>query len=135
MAAFGHNKPFAEQKCWPGVIDLICGVNAWHCDRNIVGFLPRCRITLGDGGKSGFRRACAHETREMAARELALNLSVYHRSAAIHNPEYRKNARLSCARVMVADAPAGGLQRGRGLLDALSSTFPNQYAAVIAADK
>src|SRR5439155_19410367 len=83
------NKAFAAQKYNPGCVDLIYGVNAAHCTRDVVGFLHQCHITLADGGRLVFAERVRMKAYEMPPRELALNLSLYHRTAAISNPGYR----------------------------------------------
>jgi hypothetical protein len=65
-------------------------------------------------------------------RELTLNLSAYHLSAAIRNPVY-PDARLSFTRALATRLQLAGFRKSRVLprVDALSDTYPSQYAAVV----
>ena len=83
------NEPFWPQKIAPSSVDLIYAVNAAHVARDIVAMLKECRRTLRPGGRVAFAERVRFNDGEMAPRELALNLSIYHRTAAIRNPEYR----------------------------------------------
>jgi SAM-dependent methyltransferase len=83
------NEPFWPQKVPPGSVDLIYAVNAAHVARDIVAMLKECRRTLRPGGRVLFAERVRFNEGEMAPRELSLNLSIYHRTAAIRNSEYR----------------------------------------------
>lgn len=83
------NKPFDRQKIPPHSADLIYGVNAAHIGRNTVSVLQRCRQTLKPGGLVVFAERVRQSGREMAPRELVLNLSQYHRTAAQLDCRYR----------------------------------------------
>jgi SAM-dependent methyltransferase len=131
------NKPFASQKISAESLDLIYGVNSAHVARDIVGFLRECRTTLREGGRLVFAERVRLRPLEMAPRELTLNLSTYHRTAAIRNPEYRPmHAYLSPAGWLRALELAGF---SSAILepnfDALSAVFPDQYASVVVAQK
>jgi SAM-dependent methyltransferase len=131
------NKPFAAQKFAPQCVDLVYGVNAAHCTRDIVEFLRQCRMTLRDGGKAVFAERVRMKPREMAPRELALNLSIYHRTAANRNSEYRPMHGYLTAKNWLRALELAGFSRAEVYpdLDALAPTLGNQYAAVIVADK
>lgn len=83
------NNSFEKQKVFPESVDLIYGVNAAHVAKDIVGFLRECYIALRSGGQVVFAERVRLDPRMMAPRELTLNLSVYHRTAALLSPEYR----------------------------------------------
>jgi SAM-dependent methyltransferase len=131
------NKAFAEQNCNPGSADLIYGVNAAHCVRDIVGFLRQCHSTLSDGGKVVFAERVRMNNCEMAPRELTLNLSLYHRTAAIRNPEYRPAHGYLTAKGWLRAADLAGFSEATVYpdLEMLEASFPDQYAAVIVAEK
>ena len=83
------NKPFGDQKIQEESVDIIYGVNAAHVAKDIVDFLGQCKRSLRPGGRIVFAERVRAHPMEMAPRELALNLSTYHRTAAKLNPEYR----------------------------------------------
>jgi SAM-dependent methyltransferase len=83
------NKPFDDQKIQEDSVDIIYGVNAAHVVKNILEFLGQCKRSLRPGGRIVFAERVRAHPMEMAPRELALNLSIYHRTAAKLNPEYR----------------------------------------------
>lgn len=129
------NKPFAEQKIQAETVDLIYGVNAAHIARHTVGFIEACRRTLKPGGAIVFSERVRMKDREMAPREITLNLSRYHRTAAIRDPGFRPaHAYLSVANWLRAFELAG--------IDdvdiwpdiaSIADRFPDQYAAVVVA--
>ena len=131
------NKAFAAQKYNPGCVDLIYGVNAAHCTRDVVGFLHQCHITLADGGKVVFAERVRMKAYEMAPRELTLNLSLYHRTAAISNPEYRPTHGYLTPKGWLRAAELAGFRQATVYpdLDVLGGSSPDQYAAVIVAEK
>lgn len=129
------NKPFAQQKIQPGTADLIYGVNAAHIARHTVRFLEECRHALRPGGTIVFSERVRMKDREMASREITLNLSRYHRTAAIRDPGFRPaHAYLSVANWLRAFELAG-----IGDVDiwpdiaSIADHFPDQYAAVVVA--
>lgn len=76
------NDPMPRQKIPVGEIDVIYGVNAAHVAKDLVGFLRGCRAVLRPGGRVVFSERVRWIPDGMAPRELALNLSIYHRTAA-----------------------------------------------------
>ena len=76
------NEPISAQKFPVGEIDIIYAVNAAHVAKDIVGFLRGCREVLRPGGRVAFSERVRWIPDGMAPRELALNLSIYHRTAA-----------------------------------------------------
>lgn len=76
------NDPMGDAKIPVGDIDVIYGVNAAHVAKDIVGFLRSCRDVLRPGGRVAFSERIRWIPDGMAPRELALNLSIYHRTAA-----------------------------------------------------
>jgi len=76
------NEPMHSQKIPVGDIDVIYGVNAAHVAKDIVGFLRGCKEVLRPGGRVAFSERVRWIPDGMAPRELALNLSIYHRTAA-----------------------------------------------------
>lgn len=129
------NKPFAQQKIQPGTADLIYGVNAAHIAGHTVRFIEECRRALKPGGVIVFSERVRMKDREMAPREITLNLSRYHRTAAIRDPGFRPaHAYLSVDNWLRAFELAG--------IDdvdiwpdiaSISDHFPDQYAAVVVA--
>ena len=73
----------------------------------------------------------------MAPRELTLNLSAYHRTAAIRNPVYRPMHAYLSPEHWLRALTLAGFRKSRVLprVDALSDTFPSQYAAVVVGEK
>lgn len=76
------NDPMGDAKIPAGDIDVIYGVNAAHVAKDIVGFLRSCKSVLRPGGRVAFSERIRWIPDGMAPRELALNLSIYHRTAA-----------------------------------------------------
>lgn len=129
------NKPFAGQKIPPASVDLVYGVNAAHIARHTVNFIRECKQALRPGGFIVFSERVRMKDREMAPREITLNLSRYHRTAAIRDPEFRPaHAYLSIANWRRAFELAG-IDDVEVWPDIRSMTqsFPDQYAAVIVA--
>lgn len=129
------NKPFADQKIQPGTADLIYGVNAAHIARHTVRFIEECKQALKPGGAIVFSERVRMKDREMAPREIALNLSRYHRTAAIRDPGFRPaHAYLSVANWLRAFGLAG-IDNVEIWPDipAMTDRFPDQYAAVVVA--
>lgn len=133
---FDLNKPFEEQKIAPESVDLVYAVNAAHVAKDMVGFLQGCRAALKPGGLVVFAERVRLELLEMAPRELTLNLSIYHRSAA-EKAEYRPMHCYLAPENWTECFARAGFATTHILpdLDALAATFPDQYAAVVIAQK
>lgn len=129
------NKPFAQQKIQPGTADLIYGVNAAHIASHTVRFIEECRRALKPGGAIVFSERVRMKDREMASREITLNLSRYHRTAAIRDPGFRPaHAYLSVANWLRAFELAGiGDVDIWPDITSIADHFPDQYAAVVVA--
>lgn len=131
------NKPLTEQKIVPESVDLIFAINAAHVAKDIVAFLEQCRICLRPGGRVVFGERVREDPRMMAPRELALNLSIYHRTAAEKNASYRPahcyltrdnwHEVLDRAGLEHIDTPPDP--------EALGAILPDAYAAVVTAVK
>jgi SAM-dependent methyltransferase len=76
------NEPINAEKFPVGELDVIYAVNAAHVAKDIVGFLRGCKEALRPGGRVAFSERIRWIPDGMAPRELALNLSIYHRTAA-----------------------------------------------------
>lgn len=133
---FDLNEPFAAQKIEPGSVDLVYAVNTAHVAKDIVGFLRRCHEALRPGGSVVFAERVRMRGHEMAPRELTLNLSRYHRSAAEPAPYRPMHCYLAPAHWHDVIGRAG-FSRCDVLpeLDALAVDFPEQYAAVVVGTK
>ena len=83
------NKDWAAQRIEADSTDLIYGVNAAHIAMHTVDFLIECKRALRPGGTIVFSERLRRHPSDMAPREIVLNLSSYHRTAAIRHPEYR----------------------------------------------
>jgi SAM-dependent methyltransferase len=131
------NRPFAEQKIAAESVDLIYGVNSAHVAADVLSFLRECRVALRPGGRILFAERVRRHAGEMAPREITLNLSRYHRTAARRDPDYRPDhAYLSPAGWLRALERAGF--EDAGILPdpkALAAPFPNAYAAVVTASR
>lgn len=129
------NKPFVGQKIQAGSADLIYGVNAAHIAKHTVNFIKECKQALKPGGVIVFSERVRMKDREMAPREIALNLSRYHRTAAVRDPGFRPaHAYLSIANWQRAFELAGiaNVEIWPDI-PAMAERFPDQYAAVIVA--
>ncbi|MEL7023497.1 MAG: class I SAM-dependent methyltransferase [Pseudomonadota bacterium] len=129
------NKPLAEQKVPQGDFDLIYAVNAAHVAKDIVAFLKSCKETLKPGGRVLFAERIRLTPRDMAPRELSLNLSVYHRTAAIRNSDYRPVHCYLAPENWLRVFELAGFSHGEIWpdIDAMSEGFPDQYAAIVTA--
>ena len=127
------NRPLEEQKIKADSVDLIYAVNAAHVAKDIVSFLESCRRALRQGGRVVFAERIRLTSTDMAPRELALNLSVYHRTAAIRNTDYRPvHCYLSPKNWLKALELAGFSDPEVWPdIEQLNGVFPNQYAAVV----
>jgi SAM-dependent methyltransferase len=129
------NVPFGDQKFDRETADLVYGVNAAHVARDIVAFLRECRRTLRPGGMVMFAERVRTHAAMMAPREFTLNLSVYHRSAAVRHDVFRTQhcyltpANWSAALKEAGFSPAVLLPE----LDALDDVLDPPYATVVAA--
>jgi SAM-dependent methyltransferase len=131
------NRPFEEQGFPPQSVDLIYGVNAAHVARDVIGFLRECHAALTKRGKVVFAERVRLRGTEMAPRELTLNLSTYHRTAAIRNPEYRPMHCYLTPSGWLRVLELAGFRQSQLLpeMEALTDMFPNQYAAVVVGNK
>jgi len=129
------NKPFGSQGIEPESLDLIYGVNAAHVAKDMVGMLRECHAALRPGGRVVFAERVRRRPAEMAARELTLNLSRYHRTAAQRNPEHRvAHAYLSPPGWLTVLEHAGFQTAAiHPDLTLIARVFPQQYAAVVTA--
>jgi len=129
------NKPLGEQKIEPESVDLIYSVNAAHVAKDIVGFLKECKTALRPGGRVLFAERIRLTPRDMAPRELTLNLSVYHRTAAIRNDDYRPMHCYLSPENWLRVFDLAGFSNGEVWpdLEELKGEFPDQYAAVVTA--
>jgi SAM-dependent methyltransferase len=129
------NRSLLEQKIEPASIDLVYGVNAAHVAKDILGFLKGCRRVLRPGGGVLFSERVRVHPRQMAPRELTLNLSTYHRSAAERNPDYRPaHCYLTPDNwLRVLDLAGFEYRVICPDLSWLANSFPDPYAAVVVA--
>lgn len=129
------NKPLAEQRVPQGDFDLIYAVNAAHVAKDIVAFLKSCKATLKPGGRVLFAERIRLTERDMAPRELSLNLSVYHRTAAIRNSDYRPVHCYFAPQNWLRVFELAGFSEAQVWpdIDNLNDTFPDQYAAIVTA--
>ena len=130
------NKPFRQQRLSPDSFALIYGVNAAHIARDTVTFLQECRTILRPGGQAIFAERIRFNPQEMAPRELTLNLSAYHRTAAIRNPVYRPIHAYLAPEHWLRAFKLAGFRKSRVLprVDTLSDASP-RYAAVVIGEK
>jgi len=131
------DRPFLEQKVAPNSADLIYGVNGAHVCRDIVETLRQCREALSEDGLIVLSERVRMKPREMAPRELTLNLSICHRSAAIRNPEYRPMHSYLSPDNWFRVLDLAGFRSAQVFpnLEILRQVFPDPYAAVIVAKK
>ena len=129
------NKPLAEQKVPQADFDLIYAVNAAHVAKDLVGFLKSCRETLKPGGRVLFAERIRLTPRDMAPRELSLNLSVYHRTAAIRNADYRPVHCYLAPQNWLRVFELAGFRDAEIWpdIESISHGFPDQYAAIVTA--
>jgi len=129
------NKSFEKQRIEENSADMVYGVNAAHIAKNIVNFVEECKRLLKPGGLIVFSERVRRHHWDMAPREIVLNLSSYHRTAAIRNSEYRPtHAYLTKDQWIKALELAGCKEVAVWPeLDPVDSYFPDQYAAVVVA--
>lgn len=129
------NKPLSEQKIEESSVDLIYAVNAAHVAKDIVAFLESCRWALKPGGVVLFAERVRMTKNDMAPRELTLNLSVYHRTAA-EKASYRSmHCYLEPSEWREVLERAGFEPHILPNLEAMGEHFPDQYAAVVVGSK
>lgn len=131
------NKPLTAQKIEPESLDLIFAVNAAHVARDLVGFLRECRLCLRPGGRVVFGERVRDDPRMMAPRELALNLSIYHRTAAERNNDYRPTHCYLTPDNWLKVLNLAGFSDAMTVPEpaCLSAILPSAYAAVVTACK
>jgi SAM-dependent methyltransferase len=131
------NKDWMAQRIPVNSADYIYGVNAAHIGKETVGFMKQCLQTLKPEGYAVFSERLRQDATQMAPREIVLNQSLYHRTAAIRHPEYRPaHAYLTRKNWLRACEIAGFSQYAVWpSTDSLEDYFPEQYAAVIVARK
>ena len=131
------NKPLTAQKIEPESVDLIFAVNAAHVARDLVSFLKECRTCLRTGGRIVFAERVREDPRMMAPRELALNLSIYHRTAAERNTDYRFTHCYLTRENWHRAIELAGFEQAETPPDParLSAILPNAYAAIVTAQK
>ena len=129
------NKAFGDQKIERGSLHLVYGVNAAHVARDVVGFLRECRAALIPGGRVIFAERVRSRSGEMAPRELTLNLSRYHRTAAIRHTEYRPTHAYLAAPHWLCALERAGFAHPQVLPDSrgMAKPLPLGYAAVVMA--
>ncbi|HET6583178.1 MAG TPA: class I SAM-dependent methyltransferase [Nannocystaceae bacterium] len=126
------NEPLHAQTIPVGEIDTIYAVNAAHVAKDIVAFLRGCKGVLRRGGRVVFSERIRWIPDAMAPRELALDLSVYRRTAA-----QRSSARPMHCYLHPADwqrvLERAGFKNVEILpdLERLTTRMPEPYAAVV----
>ncbi len=128
-------KPLQEQKIDEQSVDLIYAVNAAHVAKDIVGFLKSCHWALKPGGMVLFAERVRFAENDMAPRELTLNLSKYHRTAAEDRPYRSMHTYLKPREWEECLRLAGFEPVVLPDLEAMGEYFPDQYAAVITGRK
>jgi SAM-dependent methyltransferase len=131
------NKDWGKQRIDENSMNLIYGVNAAHIAMETVDFMKECLRALADGGAVVFSERIRPTPTAMAPREIVLNQSLYHRTAAVRHPEYRPaHAYLTRDNWLRACELAGftafAVWPSTG---SLNDYFPEQYAAVLVAYK
>lgn len=129
------NKDFQKQRIEADSVDLIYGVNAAHIAKHTVEFMQQCITALKPGGLIVFSERIRRTAHEMAPREIVLNQSLYHRTAAIRDPDFRPaHAYLAREHWLKACELAGFVEYEVWPgVDELSDYFPEQYAVVLVA--
>ena len=129
------NKAFRNHGVEPESVDLVYGVNAAHVAKDIVAMLQQCHAALRPGGRVAFAERVRKRPGEMAARELTLNLSRYHRTAARRDPEHRQAHGYLTPRCWLVALQRAGFREAAILPDfaILDEVFPEHYAAVVTA--
>ena len=112
-------------------------VNAAHVAKDIVEAMSECREALRPGGMVVLAERIRRHPCLMAPREIALNLSIYHRTAAKRNSDYRPmHCYLTPANwERVLDLAGFSDFVVCPDLERLDKEFPQQYASVVMAEK
>ena len=129
------NKDWKTQRIEADSADMIYGVNAAHIAKHTVDFMKECKRVLRPGGLMVFAERIRRSDWDMAPREIVLNLSSYHRTAAVRHAEYRPaHAYLSCRHWLRA-CELAGFRESMVWPDpaSVNTYFPDQYAAVVVA--
>ena len=131
------NRPFGKQKFGKESVDLIYGVNAAHVARDIRSFLRECHDALKPGGKVIFSERIRNHPRSMAPREVTLNLSVYHRTAAQSDQDWRGSHCYLTAEKWTEALHAAGFSTTLICpdLNRMRKRFPECYAGVVIAER
>jgi SAM-dependent methyltransferase len=129
------NRPFSSQGIEPNSVDLVYGVNSAHVAMDMVGMLRDCAAALRPGGRVVFAERVRRRPGEMAARELTLNLSRYHRTAAQRNPQHRVAHGYLSPHCWLAVLEQAGFRDAaiHPDLALVERAFPEHYAAVVTA--
>lgn len=129
------NKDFVDQRIEKASFDMIYGVNAAHIAKHTVEYMRQCAQALKPGGLMVYAERLRNEFLEMAPREIVLNLSSYHRTAAQPHPEYRPTHAYLSRKHWLRACELAGFARYEvwPSTDELDQYFPNQYAAVVVA--
>ncbi|MEX1367684.1 MAG: class I SAM-dependent methyltransferase [Nannocystaceae bacterium] len=129
------NEPLSSFRLPTEGVSLIYAVNAAHVAKDIVAFLRQCHDLLEPGGRVMFAERLRMDPYEMAPRELTLNLSIYHRSAAMRSPMRPMHCYLSPESWNAVLTEAGFRPQLMPDLEAMAEHFPQQYAAVVVGHK
>ncbi|MEM7044549.1 MAG: class I SAM-dependent methyltransferase, partial [Pseudomonadota bacterium] len=131
------NMPLSAQKIEPSSIDVIFAVNAAHVARDLLGFLQECKVCLRPGGQVVFAERIREDPRMMAPRELALNLSIYHRTAAERNADYRPVHCYLTADNWLNVLKLAGFEQAATVPEParLAEILPSAYATVVTATR
>ncbi|MFK7894088.1 MAG: class I SAM-dependent methyltransferase [Granulosicoccus sp.] len=129
------NKDFAKQRIEADSADIVYGVNAAHIAERTVDFLMECKRVLRPGGLVVFSERIRRHEHDMAPREIVLNQSSYHRTAAQRHPEYRPaHAYLAREHWLRACELAGYSEfEVWPSVESVAGYFPDQYAVVVVA--
>lgn len=129
------NQPLTSFRVPTEGVDLIYAVNAAHVAKDIVAFLRECYALLRAGGRVVFSERVRMDPYQMAPRELTLNLSIYHRSAALRTAQRPMHCYLSPDGWRSVLTEAGFRPQLLPDLDGMAEHFAQQYAAVIVGHK
>ena len=127
------NKAFRGQGVEQESVDLVYGVNAAHIAKDIVAMLRECHAALRPGGRVAFAERVRKCPGEMVPRELTLNLSRYHRTAAQRDAEIRTAHGYLTPRCWLVALQRAGFQEAAIHPDlvVMDQVFPEHYAAVV----
>ena len=129
------NKDFADQRIEADSADIVYGVNAAHIAERTVDFMLECKRVLRPGGLMVFAERVRRSEHDMAPREIVLNQSSYHRTAARRHPEYRPAHAYLAREHWLRACELAGYREAEVWPSAasLADYFPDQYAAVVVA--